>query len=164
MIINGVLAGLVSITASCAYVSFSSAAIIGTIAGIIIVFSVVFFDSLKIDDPVGAISVHLVNGTWGTIAVGLFSVGPDVYTWYKAGGGPAMGLLLGGGFEQLGIQLLGVLSVAAFTVASATIVWLAIKSVLGLRVSAEEEIRGLDDGEHGMEAYAGFVKEAERLP
>ena len=96
MIINGVLAGLVSITAACAFVSISSAAVIGIVAGISIVFSVDFFDNLRVDDPVGALSVHLIGGMWGTIAVGLFSVGPNVYSWYGVDSGPNTGLFLGG--------------------------------------------------------------------
>lgn len=164
MIINGVLAGLVAVTASCAFITIPSAAIIGIIAGILIVFAVVFFDRLRIDDPVGALSVHLVNGLWGTIAVGLFSVGPGFFPWYTDTKGPAAGLLMNGGFTQLGVQFLGILAVGSFTIALSTVGWLGIKAISGLRVSAEEEIRGLDDGEHGMEAYSGFVKEPERMP
>ena len=96
MIINGILAGLVAVTASCAYVTLGSAAMIGLVAGVVVVFSVTTIDSFKIDDPVGAISVHLVCGVWGTLAVGLFSVGPGIYPWYRAGMGPEPGLLFGG--------------------------------------------------------------------
>ncbi|MGA9382714.1 MAG: ammonium transporter [Phormidium sp.] len=158
MIINGILAGLVGITASCAWVNMGSAFIIGLVAGVIVVFAVTFFDRLKIDDPVGATSVHLVCGIWGTLAVGLFSVGPGVYSWYSAG--PAKGLLLGGGFTQVIPQVVGILSVGGITVLISTIFWLALKSTLGIRVTPEEEIVGLDIGEHGMEAYSGFLKEA----
>lgn len=158
MIINGILAGLVAITASCAWVNMGSAFIIGLIAGIIVVFSVTFFDRLGIDDPVGATSVHLVCGIWGTLCVGLFSVGPGIYSWYSAG--PAKGLLLGGGFTQVIPQVVGILSVGGFTVLISTIFWLALKATLGIRVTPEEEIVGLDIGEHGMEAYSGFLKEA----
>jgi len=160
MVINGILAGLVGVTASCAYVSIESSAIIGLIAGVLVVFSVPFFDKLKIDDPVGATSVHLVCGVWGTLAVGLFSVGPDVYSWYTKDLGPAKGLLLGGGFSQFGTQLLGVLAVGGMTVLLSTVFWVILKATLGIRVTPEEEFEGLDIGEHGMEAYSGFVKEA----
>lgn len=158
MIINGILAGLVGVTASCAYISVGSAFIIGLVAGIIVVFAVTFFDKIKIDDPVGATSVHLVCGIWGTLAVGLFSVGPGVYSWYTTG--PAKGLLLGGGLTQLITQTIGIISVAGITVLLSTIFWLGLKATLGIRVSPEEEVVGLDIGEHGMEAYSGFVKEA----
>lgn len=153
MIINGILAGLVAITAGCAFVGYIPAIIIGLIGGVLVVFAVYFFDNIKIDDPVGAVSVHLVNGIWGTLAVGLFG-NPAIYT-----DGP-QGLFYGGGLNQLGIQLIGVLSVGGFTVLLSTIFWLALKATLGIRVSAEEELSGLDIGEHGMEAYAGFVKDA----
>ncbi|MDM7325538.1 MAG: ammonium transporter [Thermosynechococcus sp. Uc] len=145
MIINGVLAGLVSITASCAGVSYWSAVLIGAIGGVIVVYAVLFFDRIKIDDPVGATSVHLVCGTWGTLAVGLFD--------------KELGLLTGHGVTQLIAQILGILSIGGFTVLMTSIFWLALKQTLGIRVSAEEELRGLDIGEHGMEAYSGFLKE-----
>ncbi|MBD2515217.1 ammonium transporter [Nostoc sp. FACHB-973] len=161
MIINGILAGLVGITAACAYVSIGSAFIIGLIAGVIVVFSVTFFDKLGIDDPVGATSVHLVCGIWGTLAVGLWSVGPGVYSWYGEALGPAKGLFAGGGFGQLGVQLLGVISVGGITVLLSSIFWLVLKATLGIRVSTEEELEGLDIGEHGMEAYSGFLKEGD---
>ncbi|MDJ0649827.1 MAG: ammonium transporter [Xenococcaceae cyanobacterium MO_188.B19] len=138
MTINGILAGLVGITAGCADVGYFSAVIIGAIAGIIVVFSVGFFDSvLKIDDPVGATSVHLVCGIWGTLAVGIFGTG------------------------NFGTQLLGVVAVGAFTVAFSAIVWTILKVTIGIRVGEHEEMQGLDIGEHGMEAYSGFVKEAD---
>jgi len=159
MIINGILAGLVAITAGCAFVNLPWSAFIGAIGGILVVFSVTFFDRIRIDDPVGAISVHLVNGIWGTLAVGLFAVGPDVYSWYTADLGPARGLFLGGGLGQVGSQLLGILSVGGFTVLFSTVAWLILKATLGIRVSPEEEFEGLDVGEHGMEAYSGFLKE-----
>jgi len=163
MIINGILAGLVGITAGCAFVNVPSAAIIGLIAGVLVVFSVGFFDKLRIDDPVGATSVHLVCGIWGTLAVGLFSVGPNVVL---RGGtplyttGPAAGLLFGGGISQLLPQLIGIISVGGMTVLLSTIFWLVLKATLGIRVTPEEELDGLDIAEHGMEAYSGFVKEA----
>lgn len=156
MIINGILAGLVGITAGCAWINVPNAAIIGTIAGILVVFAVTFFDNLKIDDPVGATSVHLVCGIWGTLAVGLFADGPTtgIYT-----AGPKAGLFVGGGFDQLIPQLIGIISVGGMTVLLTTIFWAALKALLGIRVSAVEEAEGLDIGEHGMEAYSGFVKE-----
>ena len=135
MIINGVLAGLVSITASCDSVSYLQAVIIGAIAGVLVVYSVGFFDRIKIDDPVGATSVHLVCGIFGTLAAGIF------------------------GGANLGIQILGILAVGGFTVALSTIFWLALKATVGLRVHPEQEFEGLDIAEHGMEAYAGFLKD-----
>lgn len=159
VMINGILGGLVGITASCAFVSLSSAAVIGAIAGILVVFAVTFFDQLRIDDPVGAISVHLVCGIWGTLSVGLFAVGPDVYAWYPAERGPAMGLLLGGGLAALSSQILGILAVAGFTVLFSTSIWLVLQATLGIRVSPEAEVAGLGIAEHGMEAYSGFLKE-----
>ncbi|XFA72379.1 ammonium transporter [Thermosynechococcaceae cyanobacterium Okahandja] len=145
MIINGILAGLVSITAPCAGVSYWSAVIIGAIGGVIVVYSVLFFDRIKIDDPVGATSVHLVCGTWGTLAVGLFD--------------KELGLLTGHGVTQLIAQIIGILTVGGFTVLLTSIFWITLKSTLGIRVSEEEELKGLDIGEHGMEAYSGFLKE-----
>lgn len=145
MIINGILAGLVGITAGCAGASFFGAVIIGLIAGVLVVFSVGFFDSIKIDDPVGAISVHLVCGMWGTLAVGLFDT--------------TSGLFYGGGIGQLISQVIGIVAIGLFTVVFSAIVWTILKSAFGLRVSAEEELKGLDIGEHGMEAYSGFLKD-----
>lgn len=145
MIINGILAGLVGITAGCAGVSYWGAVIIGLIAGILVVFSVSFFDSIKIDDPVGATSVHLVCGIWGTLAVGLFDT--------------TSGLFYGGGFGQLGAQIIGILAIGGFTVVLSTIFWLALKATVGIRVHPEQEYEGLDIAEHGMEAYNGFLKE-----
>ncbi|MBW4604046.1 MAG: ammonium transporter [Calothrix sp. FI2-JRJ7] len=164
MIINGILAGLVGVTASCAYVSIPSSIVIGLIAGIIVVFSVTFFDRLGIDDPVGATSVHLVCGIWGTLAVGLFSVGPGRYPWMVDLAGKPVGphgLFMGGGLSSLIPQLVGIASVGGMTVLLSTIFWVALKATLGIRVTAAEEIEGLDIGEHGMEAYHGFVKEAD---
>jgi ammonium transporter, Amt family len=158
MVINGILAGLVGVTASCAWVSIPSSAIIGIVAGAIVVFSVTLVDKLKIDDPVGAISVHLVCGVWGTLCVGLFAEGAkETGGLYTAG--PAAGLFFGGGFTQLWPQIVGALSVGGFTVLATTIAWFVIKAVVGMRVPEDEELRGLDIGEHGMEAYSGFVKE-----
>lgn len=159
MIINGLLAGLVAVTASCAFISVPSAAIIGAIAGVGVVFAVGFFDKLNIDDPVGAIPVHLVNGVWGTLALGLFSQGGE----FGAAPAPAAGLLFGGGFNQLWAQFLGTITVGGMTVLLSSIFWLILKSTMGIRVKAEEEFEGLDISEHGMEAYAGFMKEVPGL-
>ena len=158
MIINGVLAGLVAITASCAFVTLESAAIIGLVAGAIVVFSVTLLDRFQVDDPVGAVSVHLVCGVWGTLAVGMFSVGPNIYSWYGDGAGPALGLFLGGGFQQVFAQLIGAIAVGGFTVIFSFVAWVALKYTIGIRVTATEEIRGLDISEHAMEAYAGFFE------
>lgn len=163
MVINGILAGLVAVTAPCAFVNVPSSAVIGAIGGVLVVFAVLFFDRIKIDDPVGAVSVHLINGVWGTLAVGLFATGPGYNAGfgelYGEGLGPAAGLLFGGGIGQLWTQFLGTVSVGGFTVLISSIFWIALKSTLGIRVTPEEELEGLDIGEHGMEAYAGFVKE-----
>jgi Amt family ammonium transporter len=145
MVINGILAGLVGITAGCGGIGYWGAIIVGLISGIIVVFSVGFFDSIKIDDPVGATSVHLVCGIWGTLAVGLFH--------------QELGLFYGNGITQLIAQIIGIVSVGVFTVVATSIIWIAIKSLIGLRVSSEEELKGLDIGEHGMEAYSGFLKD-----
>jgi Amt family ammonium transporter len=148
MTLNGCLAGLVAITAGCAYVSPLSALAIGAGAGGIVVLAVLGFDRLRIDDPVGALSVHLVNGIFGTLCVGLFaeaSINKDV----------GDGLLFGGGAGLLVRQLQGVLMIGAFTFASSFAAWYAIKKLVGIRVSAEEEFHGLDVGEMGMEAYPG---------
>ncbi len=150
MTINGCLAGLVGITGSCAFVSVLSAMIIGAICGVIVIFAVMFFDRVKIDDPVGAISVHLINGIFGTVAVGLFAQDGI------GGVSSANGLFFGGGFDLLGAQLIGVLTVGAFTFGSAMLVWYAIKKTVGLRVSLKEEIEGLDIYEHGNQAYPDF--------
>jgi Amt family ammonium transporter len=159
MVINGILAGLVAITAPCDFVNFTSAVVIGLVAGIVVVFSVSFIDNLKIDDPVGAVSVHLVCGIWGTLAVGLFSVGKGGYPWLEEveiGGG----FLLTGDATQLVHQLTGVVAVGIYTVIFSVLAWGLIRATaVGLRVPPEEELRGLDLGEHGMEAYTGFVKE-----
>lgn len=151
MILNGCLAGLVAITAPCAWVSVGSSFIIGLIAGVLVVVSVLLFDRWKIDDPVGALSVHLVCGVFGTLAVGLFA---DSSTSPLTG--PANGLFFGGGFTQLWLQLVGVAAVGAYTFTVSLIAWALIKAVIGLRVSAEEEFDGLDIGEHGITAYPDF--------
>lgn len=129
------------------------------IAGVLVVFSVLTFESLRFDDPVGALSVHLICGIWGTLAVGLFSVGGDVYPWYGAGAGPTAGVLFGGGIGQLISQLIGIAVVGIFTAGFSFVIWLVLELSLGLRVSKEEELEGLDIGEHGMEAYHRFFRE-----
>lgn len=159
MVINGILAGLVAITAPCDFVNFTSAVVIGLVAGVLVVFSVSFIDNLKIDDPVGAVSVHLVCGIWGTLAVGLFSVGKGGYAWLEEVD-IGTGFLLTGDTTQLLHQLTGVVAVGVYTVIFSLIAWGIIRATaVGLRVPPEEELRGLDLGEHGMEAYTGFAKD-----
>jgi Amt family ammonium transporter len=143
MILNGTLAGLVAITAPCSVVGPGSAVLIGLIAGVIVVYAVLFFDKVRIDDPVGALSVHLVNGMFGTLAVGLFAT--------------EGGLFFGGGFGRTVTQLIGIGAVGATTFALSFAAWMAIKATIGVRVSREEELEGLDVGEHGIEAYTGFA-------
>lgn len=151
MSINGCLAGLVGITASCAFVSVGSSFIIGAIAGVFVVFAVIFFDKIKMDDPVGALAVHLGCGVLGTIAVGLFA--QDQFLPNTTGNG----LLFGGGTKLLMAQLTGVVAVGTFTFVTSLVAFLAIKATMGLRVKLEEEIEGLDIGEHGQVAYPEFV-------
>lgn len=148
MAMNGALAGLVAITAPCAFVDPWAAIIIGGVGGVLVVLSVILLDKLKIDDPVGAFPVHGVNGIWGTLAIGLFGK--------SALGISGDGLFMGGGFTQLGIQLIGVISAVAFVSVAMGIIFKLIDVTIGLRVSREEEMRGLDIGEHGLESYAGF--------
>lgn len=152
MCLNASLAGLVAITAGCDVTDALGSIIIGAVAGVLVVFGVWFLDyKLHIDDPVGAVAVHMFNGIWGTIAVGLFAT-------TTAPGSEFCGLFYGGGFKLLGLQLLGVLSVGAWTAVTITITFLIIKATVGLRVSAEEEITGLDATEHGLpSAYADFM-------
>ena len=151
MIINGILAGLVSITAGCANLTMSGAWLAGLVGGVIVVFSVSALDGLGIDDPVGAFSVHGVCGIWGTLVIGLW--GYDIQ-----GTGAGMGLLTGGGFGQLWIQFVGCLAYAVWTVITCFIAWKIIGGLFGgIRVSESEEISGLDIGEHGMEAYPDFA-------
>lgn len=158
MTINGILAGLVGITAGCYVVGYAGAFWIGLVAGVIVVFAVSFFDSIRIDDPVGAISVHLVCGIWGTLAVGLFA-NPNNATQAGTAITKSAGLFYGGGLTQLGIQLVGILTVGLFTVIATAIFWAVLRATLGVRVPPEEEMKGLDIGEHGMEAYSGFLKD-----
>ncbi|MEW6062181.1 MAG: hypothetical protein AB1600_09635, partial [Bacteroidota bacterium] len=152
MTINGCLAGLVAITAPCAFVSVESSLIIGAVAGVIVVYAVLFFDKIKIDDPVGALSVHLINGIFGTLCVGLFA--EDRFSPNTTGNG----LLFGGGVGLLTSQIIGIVAVGVFTFVVSIIVWYIIKATLGMRVSEHEEVEGLDIGEHGMEAYPDFSK------
>lgn len=137
MSLNGALAGLVAITAGCANVSPTSSIIIGAIAGVLVVFSVLFFDKIKVDDPVGAISVHGVNGAWGTLAAGLFDMG-------------------GLSMSVVGVQLIGIVACFVWTFVTAFILFKVISMTIGLRVSPEEEAEGLDLAEHGGSAYPDF--------
>ena len=152
MCLNASLAGLVAITAPCDVTDVTGALIIGAVSGLLVVFGVWLLDyKLHIDDPVGAVAVHCLNGIWGTIATGLFA------TTSAPNNDSVVGLFYGGGFKQLGLQLLGFAAVAAWTAVTITITFFLIKAVFGLRVSEEEEIVGLDSCEHGLtSAYAGF--------
>ncbi len=151
MVINGCLGGLVAITAGCAVVNVASAAIIGFVAGWLAVSSVMFFDRIKIDDPVGALSVHLVNGVFGTLCVGLFA------QEHYLPGRVVNGLFFGGGGSLLGVQFLGVWTVALFAFSLSGIFWLMLKYTIGIRVDISEELEGLDAGEHSNVAYPDFV-------
>ena len=152
MCLNASLAGLVGITASCDVTDCAGAIAVGVVSGLLVVFGVWFLDYvLHIDDPVGAVAIHCLNGIWGTIAVGLFA------TVSAPGNDTLVGLFYGGGFELLGIQLLGMGAVIAWTAVTITIAFLLIRATVGLRVSEQEEINGLDATEHGLpSAYAGF--------
>ena len=164
MCLNASLAGLVAITAPCDVTDAFGAIVIGGVAGVLVVFGVWLLDyKLRIDDPVGAVAVHCMNGIWGTLAVGLFAT-PTApgYSIANAAGVELKGLFYGGGFELLGLQLLGFASVAAWTAVTITVTFLVIKKVLGLRVTVEEEISGLDATEHGLSsAYAGMALQPE---
>ncbi len=149
MTLNGVIGGLVAITAPCAYVTPLASVIIGLVAGPLIVFSASWMESLKIDDPVGAVPAHLVNGVWGTLAVGLFAT--------IEGNTGTLGLFAGGGATLLIAQIVGIVSIGLWTVVTSGVLFYAIKVTLGLRVSAEEEEVGLDVGEHGSVAYPDFL-------
>ena len=160
MCLNASLAGLVAITAPCDVTDAFGAIVIGAVAGLLVCFGVWLLDyKLHIDDPVGAVAVHMMNGIWGTLAVGLFATDTAPgYSIADANGNTLVGLLYGGGFKLLGLQALGVVTVAAWAAVTITIVFLAIKAIFGLRVSEEEEITGLDATEHGLpSAYAGFA-------
>ncbi|WP_346670400.1 ammonium transporter [Faecalicoccus acidiformans] len=157
MTINGCLAGLVAITGGCAYISVVDSLIIGAMAGVLVVVLVLFFDRIHVDDPVGATSVHLGCGVFGTICVGLFA--QEGVTTLSA----VNGLFYGGGWGLLGTQLVGILSVGAFVFVSTYIFWWILKKTVGIRVSREEEIAGLDIGEHGNFAYPDFVQAVENI-
>lgn len=157
MTVNGCLAGLVGITGGCAYVGIDASLIIGALSGIFVVFAVMFFDRIGVDDPVGATSVHLGCGVFGTICVGLFA---------KAGVtslSRVNGLFYGGGWSLLGTQFAGIAAVGVFVFATSSVVWFLLKKTVGIRVSVEEEIAGLDIGEHGNRAYPDFVPAVESL-
>jgi Amt family ammonium transporter len=147
---------LVAITAPCAFVSVPSSLVIGLAAGVLVVLSVLFFDKVKVDDPVGAISVHLVNGVFGTLCVGLFA--QDHFTPNTTGNG----LFFGGGAGLFMSQLAGVVGVGIFVFVVSLIFWKIIQATIGVRVSPEEEIEGLDLGEHGNIAYPDFVSASGR--
>ena len=151
MTLNGALAGLVAITAPCDIVTPVGALIIGAIAGVLVVLSVLAIDRIGVDDPVGAISVHLVNGVWGTLACGLFGA-EGVLKIAEAN----TGLFYGGGFHATAVQLLGIAAYGGWAFVLGMITFLTLKKTVGLRVSAEEELKGLDITEHGNDAYAGF--------
>lgn len=166
MCLNASLAGLVAITAGCDVTDALGASITGAVAGLLVVFGVWFLDhKLHIDDPVGAVAVHGVNGVWGTLAVGLFATpAAPVYAVANASGEPLTGLFYGGSAELLGIQCTGVVSVALWTFITMTIVFVLIKKIFGLRVSREDELTGLDAAEHGLpSAYAGFAMQPEYI-
>ena len=157
MTINGCLAGLVAITGGCAYISILDSLLIGAVAGVVVVFAVVFFDRVKVDDPVGATSVHLCCGVLGTLCIGLFA--QEGVTSLST----RNGLFYGGGAGLLLTQLLGVIAVGAFVFAASALLWWALKKTMGIRVSREEEIAGLDIGEHGNRAYPDFVPAVESI-
>lgn len=159
MCLNAALAGLVAITASCDSVDCLGALVIGIVSGVLVVWGIWFLDyKLRVDDPVGAVAVHMLNGIWGTLAVGLFSTdGVPGYSIADSAGHVMKGLFYGGGLELFGIQFLGFISVAAYTAAAIFVTFFLIKKTVGLRVSAKEEMVGLDQTEHGLAtAYAGF--------
>lgn len=150
MTLNGALGGLVAITASTAFVGFASALLIGAIAGVIVVFAALAFDRLRLDDPVGALAVHGIGGIWGTLSIGLLG-----YADITSAQPTPVGLLVGGGFGQLGIQMIGVLATMAWVFAASIALFAGLKHTVGLRVTREEELEGLDVGEHGAGAYHG---------
>ena len=159
MIINGILAGFVSISACCYVVDYFGAVIIGAIAGILVVFAISTIDSFKIDDPVGAIPVHLVCGIWGTLAVGLLANPKNLLQ--KGLENPISGLVYSGRLDQIITQMTGILAVGAFIAIFSLAAWFFVQVVFGLRVPEKAELDGLDISEHGMEAYHGFVTESD---
>ncbi len=152
MIGNGALAGLVAITGPCGAVTPMMSVVIGAVGGVIVVFSVLFFDKVKIDDPVGAVSVHGVVGAWGVLSIGLFATYDDAFL-----GREDAGLFYGGGFEQLAVQALMVLIILVWVGVTTAALFAGIKATVGLRVSPEEEFEGLDVLEHGLQGYAADV-------
>jgi len=150
MIGNGALAGLVAITAPCGAVGPISSVIIGGVGGLLVVFSVLFFDKVRVDDPVGAISVHGVVGIWGTLSIGLFAQYDDAFL-----GREDAGLFFGGGLDQLAMQAVMVIIIALWVAITTGILFAILKATIGLRVSAEEETQGLDVLEHGLAGYTG---------
>ncbi len=149
MTFNGVLAGLVAITAPCAFVGIGSAMLIGLVGGVLVVLAVVLIERVGVDDPVGAVAVHGVCGVWGTVSLGLFAAAP----WAGGDGAPGLGLFFGGGFAQLGIQVMGVVAASAVAFVLSYGLFFGLKVTVGVRVTAAEEIEGLDTAEHGNEAY-----------
>ncbi len=152
--LNGALGGLVAITAPCAVVDPWAAIVIGAIAAPVVIFGIEGLDRVGIDDPIGAVAVHGFGGIWGVLSVGLFASQSGIAEAYVES--DSYGLLLGGGAEQLGIQALGVAAIVGWTIVTSGLLFTAIKFTVGLRVSPEEEERGLDLGEHGVEAYPDF--------
>ena len=159
MMINGILAGFVGITAGCYVVDYFGAVIIGLISGILVVFAISLMDSFKIDDPVGAIPVHLVCGIWGTLAVGLLANPKNLLQ--KGMKAPVSGLVYSGNLDQLVAQITGIVAIGVFISIFSLAAWFFVKLVFGLRVPEKAELDGLDVNEHGMEAYHGFVNESE---
>ena len=160
MCLNASLAGLVAITAPCDVTDAFGSIVIGIVAGFLVCFGVWFLDyKLHVDDPVGAVAVHCLNGIWGTLAVGLFATNTAPgYSIADSAGNELVGLFYGGGFKLLGLQIIGLVCTAAWTAVTITITFLAIKKIMGLRVTEEEEILGLDSTEHGLaSAYSGFA-------
>ncbi|HEY90989.1 MAG TPA: ammonium transporter, partial [Dehalococcoidia bacterium] len=154
MAMNGAIAGLVAITAPCAWVEAWAAVVIGLIAGILVVVSVNFFERIHVDDPVGAVSVHGVNGVWGLLAVGLFADG--TYGLYTTEGPQIIGLFYGGGFGQLAAQAIGAVAAMVWAFSLGYLTFKLIDRFIGLRVSPKVELQGLDETEHGMRAYPNF--------
>jgi Amt family ammonium transporter len=161
MCLNASLAGLVAITAPCDVTDCFGAAVIGVVAGLLVIFGVWLLDyKLHVDDPVGAVAVHMMNGIWGTFATGLFATAaaPGYAIALESGAIKGEGLFYGGGFTQLGLQCLGIITVAAWAAVTITITFFVIRATVGLRVTPEEELQGLDAQEHGLSsAYADFM-------
>ncbi len=154
MALNGAIAGLVGITAPCAWVEAWAAVVIGLVAGVVVVFGVLFFDRIGVDDPVGAVSVHGLNGIWGLLAVGLFADG--TYGLATTEAPTVVGLFYGGGFGQLLVQGIGAVVAASWAFGMGYLLFKGLDMLVGIRVSPQEEIEGLDIGEHGGRAYPNF--------